>query len=416
MLRLNVKTRELLKARLKRLENWSEERATEGVDAYEQFLKLKAAMKDYKAKKLSPTPLIEEVWHFHVLDTQRYADDCLEFCGEVIHHDIDGDIDTRKLEIQRNATEVAYEMQNGKEPEGEMWTFDAKNCSDQNLQHNSTSCEETPPLENDLAEVKSEKILMTIDVTNKQEFHELVINASNGHKFVMHITYDVHIQEVLESVGNFEGRTDFEDWGIFGKDHHEINYHSFTEMCNLIQNHGPNWTIEFPGQTLARRIKNKQMFYINLVPADHIPQAYYVGVTETSGEYYRVKVHKGTSLQEIIRCLPTRTGTWKLADEESTLKEIKLQESSIVNLQLNSNSHWFQIFVKTPISGTITLEVFSCNSIKSLKEGIKAKIGLDVASQALYFAGKKLQEGCTLFDYNISRQSTVFLEQSWNST
>eukprot|EP00112_Aurelia_sp_Birch-Aquarium-sp1_P019159 Seg4688.1 transcript_id=Seg4688.1/GoldUCD/mRNA.D3Y31 product=Polyubiquitin protein_id=Seg4688.1/GoldUCD/D3Y31 len=114
-----------------------------GVNAYEQFLKLKAAMKDYKATKLSPTPLIDEVWHLHVLDTQRYANDCVDFCGEVIHHDIDGDKDAFKREIRRNATKVAYEMQNGTEPTGEMWMFDFANYNNQSLPNDISLHDET---------------------------------------------------------------------------------------------------------------------------------------------------------------------------------------------------------------------------------------------------------------------------------
>ena len=144
MLSLKAETKVLLKDRLKRLKYWSEERATAGVNAYEQFLKMKAALKDYQATKLSPTPLIDEVWHLHVLDTRRYANDCIVFCGEVIHHDVDGDKDAFQREIRRNATKVAYEMQNGTEPEGEMWMFDFATCNNRNVQNqnNISLCNE----------------------------------------------------------------------------------------------------------------------------------------------------------------------------------------------------------------------------------------------------------------------------------
>ena len=412
---LNAETKNLLTSRLKRLKNWSEEKVTRGVDAYEQFLKLKAALKDYRATKLSPTTLIEEVWHLHVLDTQRYANDCFEFCGEVIHHDIDGDIDTRKLEIRRNATKVAYEMQNGKEPEGEMWTFDFTNSRDQSSQSDSASCEEAANdnsleegNEDDFAEMKSEKILMTIDVTNSQEFHKLTISTSNGTKFIMQITDDTEVQEVLESLGDFEGRKDFEDWRIVGKDH-QINDISFVDTYSLIRSHGLNWTIEFPGQIFARRFKKKQeIVYINLIPMHQLQQAYYVDVKETSSEYYRVKVHKESSLQEIIRSLPSRTGAWKLVNQDRALKEKEINCKK--SLEVKSPwADWFQIFVKTPYNGTITVGVFSYTTIDSLKHGIKAKINLDVTKQCLYFAGKKLADGHTVSDCSISRASTVFL-------
>eukprot|EP00794_Sanderia_malayensis_P002997 gene2997-3455_t len=127
---LSAKTKVLLKARLMRLKLWSEEKATAGVAEYEKFLCLKAVLKDFKATKLSPSLPIDEVWHLHILDTERYSQDCIEFCGEMIHHDVDGDIDIFKRAIRRNATKIAYQMQNGSEPSGEMWHFEEINDRD----------------------------------------------------------------------------------------------------------------------------------------------------------------------------------------------------------------------------------------------------------------------------------------------
>eukprot|EP00794_Sanderia_malayensis_P003002 gene3002-3460_t len=124
---LSAETKFLLKARLMRLKFWSEEKATAGVVEYEKFLGLKAVLKDFKATKLSPPLPIDEVWHLHILDTERYSQDCIEFCGEIIHHDVDGDIDISKRAIRRNATKIAYQMQNGSEPSGEMWHFEEVN-------------------------------------------------------------------------------------------------------------------------------------------------------------------------------------------------------------------------------------------------------------------------------------------------
>ena len=145
-----------------------------------------------------------------------------------------------------------------------------------------------------------------------------------------------------------------------------------------------------------------------------LQQAYYIDVKNTSCEYYRVKVHKESSLQQIIRSLPSRTGARKLVNHDSTLKEINPKENLKVNLEVKSpRADWFQIFVKTPGNGTITLQVFSYTTIDSLKKGIEEKLNLNVTMQRLYFGGKKLEDGRrTLSDYYISKESTVFLEPS----
>jgi hypothetical protein len=40
----------------------------------------------YPSRTLVPTKTIDEVWHFHILDTQKYFDDCMELHGHIVHH------------------------------------------------------------------------------------------------------------------------------------------------------------------------------------------------------------------------------------------------------------------------------------------------------------------------------------------
>src|SRR6185312_10759679 len=85
--------KERLVKRVKRAYAWDEKAATERVAEYEQFMKLKAAEKDWHATKLSPSPIVDRVWHAHILDTQNYADDCMQAFSRVVHHDPDGEED-----------------------------------------------------------------------------------------------------------------------------------------------------------------------------------------------------------------------------------------------------------------------------------------------------------------------------------
>lgn len=97
----------------------SEELALKVVNEFfDVFLVLKKKTRDFNAEQLSPSPLIDAVWHMALLNTKAYASAC---GSKFVHHDPDGGEDPEEQSKRYANTLRVYAMLFKKQPDPKIW-------------------------------------------------------------------------------------------------------------------------------------------------------------------------------------------------------------------------------------------------------------------------------------------------------
>ena len=91
-------------------EKWNIQKTNQAISAYQMFLLL---IYLYPNSQLVPNQEIDRVWHYHILDTMKYAEDCEMLFGKFIHHfpyfGKRGKIDRENLRKAFEQTQVIFE-------------------------------------------------------------------------------------------------------------------------------------------------------------------------------------------------------------------------------------------------------------------------------------------------------------------
>lgn len=99
----------------------------------------------------------------------------------------------------------------------------------------------------------------------------------------------------------------------------------------------------------------------------------------------------------------------EMATKLSTSPKRAADLMSTIKFEVEYSVKLIQLFVKTPTKECIAIRCYPGETIESVKQRVEYEKGTPVHRQRLIFAGKQLEDGRTLSDYNIRDESTLHL-------